>query len=794
MIENVHVDPDNGYRQAELKAARYFDLLHKQIEERAHVPALTSAIQLWKRGHIRRYSSWRSLLAWPTKRPHAGDGQRYLQWLHRYGKLDDYLERSVSYMYLRDLGKSLSSPDTQSKMKRTTADIKRWLQQAAAPGGGNTELLSLADLYRWAQKESVETTIIWVIDKLKHVAARIPEGMSAEHAQRKLMKIIVGVVLHALEEMDGKESPAERSRRIDEAVRLGYYYGLTYPFIDDLLDAQVLTEHEKALYSRMIRTTLVTGAVPAIGEWKGTNRVLLHYAQSELQEAFSYMKRHQPPKRQTQFLEQAFVFFHAQELDRAKDLSDASYSNEELYIPIILKSASSRLLARSVLAAPYDEEFEQHTFFYGIYNQLADDFADMEADRASGAVTPYTYYVTYRDQRPDLLNPYELYWTVIFHLIHHVYKGNDKAREVILDRAINGLKRCKERMGAEKYDVLMERFAFGSPAFHRLIRQMVDKAENVDFFDKLLRDRLVSMLRDDHKLKQEFQDTVNTAREQINESLPIAKTEGLLPMKELLIDAANYSLAGDGKRLRPIMTWFMGVHYYGMAASSIVPLWRSLEYMHTASLIFDDLPSQDNASTRRGRLALHELHNSATAELTGLLLIQRSTQEQASLKPFDAETVLALIQYSAQSAEEMCAGQAMDLASKGKTLTLEQLNAICFHKTGLAFEAALIMPAILARASEQEIKVLKNYAYHAGIAFQIKDDLLDLEGEAQLLGKPVMQDAANNTSTFVTVLGQEDARKQMWSHYCLAMEALGQLPRRCDFLRLVLDYMINRER
>ncbi|RAP74780.1 polyprenyl synthetase family protein [Paenibacillus montanisoli] len=791
MVKTLLVDADHGYRQAERKAARYFDLLNKQVVEQAHVPALTSAIQLWKRTRIRR-PAWRSMLAWQSKRPHAGDGYRYIQWLQRNGKLDDYLERSVSYMFMRDLGKSVSSSNTQAKIKRTAADIKRWLQNSAA-SGGNLELISLASLYRWAQKESVETTIIWAIDKLKHVAAHIPEGMSAEHAQRKLIKIIVGVVLHALEEMNGDELPAERARRLDEAIRLGYCYGLTYPFIDDLLDAQVLTDHEKTLYSQMIRTTLLTGTVPAMGEWKGMNRLLLQFAQSELREAFSYIKRHQPPKKQALFFEQAFVFFHAQELDRAKDLSDASYSNEDLYVPIILKSASSRLLARSILAASHDEEFEQHTFYYGIYNQLADDFADMETDKASGAVTPYTYYLTHRDQRPDLINPYELYWTVIFHLIQHVYRDDGKACEVILDRAINGLRRCKERIGSEEYGRLMKQFAFGGSAFHRLLQQMVDKAENVDFFDKLLRDRLVGMLRDDQSLKQEFHDTVHAAREQINESLPITKTEGLLPMKELLIDAANYSLAGDGKRLRPVMTWFMGVQYYGLTASSIVPLWRSLEYMHTASLIFDDLPTQDNASMRRGRLALHQVHNSATAELTGLLLIQRSTQEQASLE-FDAETVLALIQYSAQAAEEMCAGQAMDLASKGRALTLDQLNAICFHKTGLAFEAALIMPAILARASKQEIAVLKAYAYHTGIAFQIKDDLLDQEGEAQVLGKPVMQDSANNTSTFVTVLGQEDARKQMWSHYCLAVEALGQLPRRCDFLRLVLDYMINRER
>ena len=264
-------------------------------------------------------------------------------------------------------------------------------------------------------------------------------------------------------------------------------------------------------------------------------------------------------------------------------------------------------------------------------------------------------------------------------------------------------------------------------------------------------------------------------------------------MKEPIIDAANYSLEGDGKRLRPIMTWVMGVNEYGLNKSAIVPLLRSLEYMHTASLIFDDLPSQDNASTRRGRPTLHQVYNIAIAELTGLFLTQKAIEEQASLDQFDSKTVLNLIQYSAQMTEDMCKGQAMDLDSKGKQLTLEQLNMMCFYKTGIAFEASLIMPAILAHAKELEMEALKKFAYHAGIAFQIKDDLLDVEGDLILLGKPIGKDAENNNSTFVSILGPDGARKEMWEHYCLAMEALQEVPRNTTFLKHLLNYIVNRD-
>jgi geranylgeranyl pyrophosphate synthase len=452
------------------------------------------------------------------------------------------------------------------------------------------------------------------------------------------------------------------------------------------------------------------------------------------------------------------------------------------------------LIVRSVLSAPEDEGFDLRTFHYGIYNQLADDFADMFDDMQDEAVTPYTYYLKYRDLRPDLINPYELYWAVISFLIHDVYHSNAKAREVILDRAINGLKRCRERLGQAEYDEVMTIFASGQPGLNHVVQQMVRKADDVDFLDKLLRDQVVLQLSNDKQEKEAFQQTIRTVREQINVELQIDKAAEELDMKGKLMDAANYSLQGDGKRLRPILTWVMGVQEYGLSESAIMPLLRSMEYMHTASLIFDDLPTQDNAETRRGRSTLHQLHNSATAELTGLFLIQRAIREQSSLQRFDAQTVLKLIQYSAMKAEDMCMGQAMDLGSKGKGLSLEELNTICFYKTGIAFEAALVMPAILAEVKDEEIDALKAFAYHAGIAFQIRDDLLDYGGDQQILGKPAGQDERNNNSTFVSILGETGAQKAMWEHYCFATDALRQMPKPIPFLKHLLDYLVGRER
>jgi geranylgeranyl pyrophosphate synthase len=792
MNEEIINNANSSYQLAEEKASRYFKSLHDQVKQKTYVPTLTKDIQSWKQNHIRH--PLMSFFIRGKRKANSKGYHSYIQWLDYTGKLDQYLDRSMSYIFMRDLGKSLESPETQARVSRVVANLKNHLTQNSANKGESIDDFSMFGLFRMAQKEGIELTMIWLINKLKMVSSNIPDGMDAEHAKRKLIKIIAGVIMHVNEEMDPDISSENRKQKLDEAIRLGYSYGLTYPFIDDLLDADVLSEKEAKQYSNLIRTTLITGTVPRLGDWSGKNKNLIKYIHSELREAFEYIRAHQKPETLTSFFEQSYVFFQSQEVDRLKALSNPHYSNEELYIPIILKSSSSRLIVRSVISAPEDEGFDNRTFYYGIYNQLADDFADMFDDMKDGAVTPFTYYMKYHDQRPDLINPFELYWTVIANLIHNVYHSDAKTCEVMLDRAINGLKRFKEKWGNKKYNEVMNLFASGNPKFHHLIQTMVGKADDVDFFDKLLRDHMIDNLKKERKEQEEFSDMVKIVRKQINDILLIHRSEDVDLMKDPIVDAANFSLESDGKRLRPIITWVMGINEYGLNKWAIMPLLKSLEYMHTASLIFDDLPSQDNASIRRGRPTLHRVYNTAIAELTGLFLTQKAIEEQASLDQFDPKTVLKLIQYTAQKTEDMCKGQVMDLDSKGKKLTLEELNQMCFYKTGLAFEASLIMPAILAQVSEIEMEALKKFAYHAGIAFQIKDDLLDVEGDLSLLGKSIGKDAENNNSTFVSVLGKNGAQKAMWDHYCLAMELLEEVPRNTNFLKHLLDYMVNRDR
>ncbi|WP_428909587.1 polyprenyl synthetase family protein [Niallia sp. Krafla_26] len=791
MNKALMIDPTQCYKEAEQRAADYFAALVSHVREKDFIPILTQDFNAWKQQHIHQPSLF-SIFSRKKKGPDSTDYHSYIQWMRYSGKLDPYLDRSISYLFMRDLGKDLNEKKTQKRVRQIVDDLKEKLTKDNAEQ--KSDFFSSDGLYRKAQEEGIPNTYIWLMEKLEMISTQIPEEMDADHAVRKLIKIIAGVLMHVREEMGDETPDIERAKRLDEAIRLGYAYGLTYPFIDDLLDAKILSQQEETQYSELIRTSLTTGVVPELGDWNGKNKEFITFVHSELREAFEYIKNHQQPSKMKSFFEEAYVFFQSQEVDRKKALSNPHYKNEELFIPVILKSFSSRSIIRSVLSAPEDEGFESRTFYYGIYNQLADDFADLFDDLQEGSVTPYTYYWKYHDERPDLINPFELYWSVISHLIHHVYRSDAKTREVILDRAINGLKRFKEKIGDTEYEKLMNLLTSDMPQFNSLIQKMVEKADDVDFFDKLLRDHMITNLKRDRQERETFIDTVEKVRLELNTILPLTEKDLDPSFHDHIVEAANYSLVGDGKRLRPVMAWMMGVEHYGLSPSEIEPLLKSLEYMHTASLILDDLPSQDNASIRRGRQTVHKVYNVATAELTSLFLTQKAIEEQTNLQEFHAKTVLQLIRYSSRVTAEMCKGQAMDLESKGKTLTLEQLNTMCFYKTGIGFEAALIMPAILAMVEEEEIQALKRFARHAGVAFQIKDDLLDVEGTSEQLGKPVGDDAQHMRSTFVTILGVEGAKQAMWDQYSQAMETIEQTPKNIPFLKHLLNYIIHRKK
>jgi geranylgeranyl pyrophosphate synthase len=259
---------------------------------------------------------------------------------------------------------------------------------------------------------------------------------------------------------------------------------------------------------------------------------------------------------------------------------------------------------------------------------------------------------------------------------------------------------------------------------------------------------------------------------------------------EELSRAMRDAALSPGKRLRPLAA---------LAAADLTRAPReagmavavAVELVHAASLVLDDLPSMDNARRRRGRPALHVVYGVATAELAAVALLSRAFETVAAAEGMSAgsrsRVVLELAR--AVGAAGCCAGQAADLAADPSSVVLDDLEAIHARKTGALFVAAVRGGALAGGASEKTLAALALYARNLGLAFQITDDLLDLEGDAEKMGKDTGRDA--HRANFATILGGESCRRLVQELLDASLAALAPLGRRAavlaDLARVVRD-------
>lgn len=255
----------------------------------------------------------------------------------------------------------------------------------------------------------------------------------------------------------------------------------------------------------------------------------------------------------------------------------------------------------------------------------------------------------------------------------------------------------------------------------------------------------------------------------------------------------RYSLSGGGKRIRPVLALAAAQAVEG-DAETILPAACSLELIHTYSLIHDDLPAMDNDDYRRGRLANHKVFGEGKAILAGDGLLTYAFELLARPLQLPLERQLRVLREVAEAAgpEGMVGGQVLDLEAEGKTLTLTEIEHIHRLKTGAMLTVSARMGAILGGGTETQIDALTRYAQVLGLAFQIKDDILDLEGDSATLGKPVHSDLKQEKSTYPSLLGLSGAKEQLAGTVREAHEALSLFGSSVDFLHSLADYIAER--
>ncbi|MDF1496216.1 polyprenyl synthetase family protein [Caproiciproducens sp. CPB-2] len=269
-----------------------------------------------------------------------------------------------------------------------------------------------------------------------------------------------------------------------------------------------------------------------------------------------------------------------------------------------------------------------------------------------------------------------------------------------------------------------------------------------------------------------------------------AKLAQYLPEEEIiqadLIHAMRYSLLGEGKRIRPILVLEF-CRLCGGEEEAALPFACAVEMIHTYSLIHDDLPCMDDDDMRRGRPSNHKVFGEDIALLAGDALLTMAFEAMLSkeaVRLAGAERAAKAAGYLARAAGAygMVGGQVIDLMSEGRAISLETLKKMDENKTGALILASAQMGCVLAGAGDEQMRAAESYARAIGLAFQIVDDILDVTGDTRTLGKPAGSDSENNKSTYVSLMGLENASKTVNELTAKAVEALGCFGKEAEYL------------
>ena len=284
-------------------------------------------------------------------------------------------------------------------------------------------------------------------------------------------------------------------------------------------------------------------------------------------------------------------------------------------------------------------------------------------------------------------------------------------------------------------------------------------------------------------------------RQQVNDrlvrSLPTAASS-------TIADAMVYSVMAGGKRLRPVLC-LAAAETVGGRSEDAINTAVALELIHTYSLIHDDLPAMDDDVLRRGKPTCHVAYDEATAILTGDALLTLAFQLLASPQgtagvPADRRLQVIDLIAAAAGYEGMIGGQMADIDSEGSRIDLSRLEQLHLMKTGALINAAITTGGILGGGTSEQIRHLHQYAQNIGLAFQIIDDILNVEGDPALLGKAVGTDQEKKKSTYPALLGLVESRKLAANRVKEALQALEYFDKKADPLRAIAKYVIDRKR
>ncbi|WP_161934804.1 polyprenyl synthetase family protein [Frankia sp. R43] len=631
----------------------------------------------------------------------------------------------------------------------------------------------------------------WLTERLNRLHHALPEDVVAAGAMGKVVRTLAGVLaIGAYDTLD-----ADQPVRVAHLTRLlaaGYAYGAAYAIVDDSfhdVPHDRLPSPDRERYHQLLTHALATG------EDVDSATLPDHPLAEELCGLYDLMRTHYPFDRHRNLYRAAQAMYLAQDRDAARTADDVRAQGiRVLYPDIFIKAGMSRIVANILGRRELPDGFYTRALLLKFLSQFSDDLRDVEQDTAAGRLTPFTAPPEVTDTDPL----YDLF----------AYRAYVAAEVFQDDPAVCD---ALEHFGAGKF---AEHFAADPARAARLLRRYDVSAEIARFLRTATGLRACAVraletsdtrlrLRSEQILSRRDPGAVDvrtfTADRlgHINHIVHSANQPAEAPAHDL--DAIRaYALGGHAKRLRPVLT-LMLAEGLRVPTRAIEPLLAASELFHTASLLLDDLPAQDDATTRRGRPTAHRVFDEGSVQLAAVSMISSGFGQLARLhEHFPPVRVVEVVAYAGSTLgpERLCRGQNLDLhlarrADDGPVTGADILEMYRL-KSSTSIEAALVPLMMLLGRPDREISLVERYARHAGIVFQIRDDLLDLTATDDLLGKDTGHDTGKVNA--VRAFGRAEAERLVHHHLAEAVGACADLRFDTRLLEAMAHHFATRRR
>lgn len=609
----------------------------------------------------------------------------------------------------------------------------------------------------------------WLSERLEGLYRILPETVIRAGGMGKVIRATAGVLaIGVYDTLD--DSPAVREEHLARILPSAYALGAAYVIVDDTLQdlpGGYIPPSDKEWCHRAIASGLATGKPVAVSDMPD------HPLAEELHELYGMLLSSHPFEAYRHLYHAAEAMYLAQHRDAARIAGGvASNGLEAMYPDILVKSGMSRVVANILARRRLPDEFYARCLNTIIVGQFKDDLRDREQDLQANRLTPFTF-------PPDLADTNPLYDLFAYdaYVVSEVFRGDPVAADALTYfgsvKLANHL--SEDRRHAEellrKYEVTTEISRYlhvASDLPHRVIK----RREPVD---TRIKDRCGAALSHRRPTTVDSRTFVADRLQYINDiTARHCPHEGTTGLDQIVA----YAMNAPGKRLRPALG-LMLAEGLGVKKDSIEPFVAAGELFHTASLMFDDLPAQDNAKVRRGRPTAHTVFDEGSVQLAAVSMISSGFGLLARLdRLYPAHKVTEVIAYigTVLGPGRLCKGQDLDLhlARASASISGEDILEMYDLKTSSSLEAALVPLMMLENRPPDETELIRQYAHHAGIVFQIRDDILDLTSSTDILGK----DAGNDVGkvNLVRVYGLAAAQQLMQTHLAGAVQCCSRLP------------------